>query len=128
MLPLRHGEAGRFFAIHILARPHGQDRGRGVPAVAGGNQHGIDVGPFGQQLAHVPVRRAILVAVFAVHGVLGAFAVAFPHIADGHKLHVGLAEHPAQIAGAAAADADGPHHDPLARRHRAVAPQRRGRE
>ena len=42
-----------------------------MPAVAGGDKHGIDIGAFGQELAQVAVQGAILVTLFAVHETLG---------------------------------------------------------
>jgi len=50
-LPLRHRQAGRFLTINILARPHGPDRSQRVPAVAGGDQHGLDIRALGQKLS-----------------------------------------------------------------------------
>ena len=87
-LPLRDGEAGRFFAIDVLAGAHGHRRRQRVPTVAGGGQHGIHIRPLGEELADVTVEGAVLVAVLAVHDVLGRFAPILADIADGNHLHI----------------------------------------
>jgi hypothetical protein len=99
-----------------------------VPAVAGGNQHGIHIGPLGQELAQVGIRSTIFRAVLTVHRVLGGLSLAFYDITDGDPLHIGLVQHRAQIIGTAAAEADAAHHDPFAGRNGSVTPQRGGRD
>ena len=127
-LPLRHCQTGRLLTIDILARPHCQGRSQCVPAVAGGNQHGIHIHPLGQELAHIAVHSTIFIALFTVHHVLGRFAPAFQDITDGDPLHIPFIQHGAQIIGTAAADSDSSHHDAFAGRHGSVTPQRRGRD
>ena len=100
---------------------------RRVPVIARGDQHGVDVGP-GQQLEHVAVGGAIVVAVLGVGHGLDRLPPAGPDVADGHELHVRLGDHALQVVPAAGADADGAQHDPLAGRHDAVAAQRPGRQ
>ena len=99
-----------------------------MPAVAGGNQHGIHIGPLGQQLAQVGIRGTIFRAVFGIHYLLGGFAMAFPDIADGDPLHLPLVQQGAQIIGTAAAKADAAHHDSFAGRNGPATPQRGGRD
>ena len=84
-------QAAGLLAVDVLAGLGRQDRGRGVPAVAGGDQHGVDVRP-GQQLADVAVHRAVLVAVLGVDHRLDRLAAAGLHVADGHELHVRLGQ------------------------------------
>ena len=83
-----------------------------MPAVAGGDQHGIDVRPLGQKLAEVAIRGTILAAVPAVTMFLIARRGP-PDVADRHELHVGFASI-AQVAAAPAAEADAAEDDPLA--------------
>ena len=52
-------------AVNVLAGLRREDRGRGVPAVAGGNQHGVNVRPR-EQIAEVAVEHAVLVPVMLV--------------------------------------------------------------
>jgi hypothetical protein len=110
----RHG--ARLFAIDILALLRGMDGKQRVPAVAGRDQHGVNVGP-GEQLHVVRVHDAVAIAVMPVHGGLDDFAALFAHVADRHELHVLLREERLQVVGAAAADADSAHHDTVAGRH-----------
>ena len=53
------------FAVDVLARAGGEASGRGVPVRPGGDQHRVDV-VAGQQLAHVAVGLAVLIAVLLV--------------------------------------------------------------
>ena len=99
-------------AVNVLSGLGGEDRRRGVPAVARPDQHGVDVRPR-QQLAEVAVEDTILVAVVLVDEFLPRFAPAGLHVADGHAPHVGLRENPAEIVRHARADADHPQRDPL---------------
>ncbi|OQC27344.1 MAG: hypothetical protein BWX70_02248 [Verrucomicrobia bacterium ADurb.Bin070] len=127
-LPLRDRHRAGLLAIDIFAGAHRQHRGRGVPAVAGGDQHRVDVSARGQKLANVAVGRAILIAVFGVHHAFDRFAPVLPHVADRHELGVLLGQNAmTQIGRAAPADPDAAHHDPLAGRDRTVSPQGRRR-
>ena len=115
---------GGLLGVDVLAGAHGQDRGQRVPAVAGGDQHGVDVGALGQELADVGVHLAVVVAVLRSSTyLLTASRLLLLQVADGHELHVGLAHHPLQVAHAAAADADAAADDLLAGRHGAVPAQ-----
>ena len=66
---LLNGEGDGLLAVDILACLCGEDRGGAVPAVARGDEHGVEVGPR-QQLAEVGVGLAVLVPVLRVHQVL----------------------------------------------------------
>ncbi len=59
---LLDGEGEWFLAIHVLAGLGGEDGGHGVPAVAGGDEEGVDVGPIEDRL-EVIVGDAVLRAV-----------------------------------------------------------------
>ena len=48
------GESAGFFAVDVLAGVGGQDGGGAVPAVAGGDQEGVDIGA-GEQFLEVVV-------------------------------------------------------------------------
>ena len=48
-----------------------------------------------QQLAHVDVGLAVLVAVVCVDDFLHGFAARLPHVADGDELHFLLRQYPA---------------------------------
>ena len=99
-----------------------------MPAVTGGDQDGIHVRPLRQQLAHVAIHSAILIAVFAIDGVFGRFPPVLHHITDGDPLHIRLTQHPTQIVRPPPAHADATHHDAFARRDFPPATQRRGRD
>ena len=85
----------------------------------------VNVGAGGQELAHVAVGGAVLVAVLGIDDSFDILARRFLGVADGDELHVGFRQHPVQIARAAAADAHAAHYDAFAGWHRAVAAQRR---
>jgi hypothetical protein len=42
------GNSARFFAVNILPRPSGKNRGSSVPSVSGSNQNRIDIFPSEQ--------------------------------------------------------------------------------
>jgi hypothetical protein len=81
-----------------------------VPAVAGGDEHRVDV-LAAQQLAEVPVTAAVGVAVVPVDEPLAGLAPPGLHVGDGDAAHVGEAQHGLEVAGAARADADHPERD-----------------
>src|SRR5262249_52459790 len=108
------GETAGLFAVDVLARPRRQDRRRGVPAVAGGDEHGVNVAPR-QQLMEVAVGGAVLGLVMFVHELLARLAPARLYIADGQALHVGLLKHRLEVVGATRADADDTQRDALGR-------------
>ncbi|SPE50031.1 hypothetical protein SBV1_1010010 [Verrucomicrobia bacterium] len=126
-LTLSHGKTGRLLTIDILARPHRQDGSQCVPAVAGGNQNGIHIGPLGQELAQIGIHGTIFIALFTVHRVLGRFPPAFPDITDGDPLDITLGQHGTQIIGTTASDSDSAHHDAFAGRNGSITPERGGR-
>jgi hypothetical protein len=122
------GEAAGLLAVDVLARSRRQDRGRGVPAVAGGDEHGVDVAP-GQQLVEVAVGRAVLVLVMPVHELLTRVAAAGLHVANRQAVHVGQPEHRLEVVGAARADPDDAEGDAPGGGDLAVATERgRGHE
>ena len=102
-----------------------------MPAVAGGDDHGVDVRAR-EQVAQVPVSRTILVPIGVVHGRLPGLAPALLDVADRDHLHVGLGqETPEQsLPHRAASEPDGPQDDPLASGGPSLAAQgsRRDRE
>ncbi len=114
VLAIGDGQPAGFLAVHILARLGREHRGRRVPAVAGGDQDGVDIGP-GQQLAEIAIENAIVVLVVAVDQLLSRLAAAGLNVGDGHNLHVALGEHALEVISASGADADHPQRDPLAR-------------
>ena len=98
-----------------------------MPAVASGNQHGIHIGPLGEELAHIAIHRTILAALFAIHDVLGRITTAFQDITDSDPLHILFCQHPVQIRRTAAPEANSTHDDAFAGRHRSVTSQRGSR-
>src|ERR1035437_7791364 len=120
------GHGARLLAVNVLARLRRHHREQRMPAVARGDQQGVDI-LARPQLLLVGVHRAIVVAVFLVHHGLDGFTAFIAHVADRHELHVRLTQEAAQIAGAAAADAEAAHADAVAGRYGPVPPQcRRG--
>ena len=93
-----------------------------MPAVAGGDQHGVDVAA-GEQLAEVAVEHAVVVAVMLVDQFLAGFAAAGLDVADGHAPTHRSLQNATQVVGHTGTDSDHPQHDPLARRRRAVSAQ-----
>src|SRR5262249_38166356 len=123
-LPLRNGHARGLLGVDVLAGLHGQDRGEGVPPVAGGDQDGVDALVLFQHLAEVAEGGAVLAAVVLVRHPLDRLAARLLHVADGHKLHFLLPQHPLEHEGAAGADADAGEVD--ARVGRGLAAERQG--
>jgi len=117
---LGHGHGRRLLGIDVLARSHRQHGGGGVPSVAGGNQHPVDVGARGEKFPYVTVHCAVVVAVASVDDLLDRLAALFPGVADSDKLHVLFREHPVQIVGAAVAYAYSAHDDAFAGRNLSV--------
>ena len=99
------GDAARLLAIDVLAGFGGQDRGRRVPAVAGGDQHGVDVLAV-EQFAEVAVKLAVLVAVVLVHQRLAGLAPLGLHVGNRHAADIRERQHRLQVVGAARTDAD----------------------
>jgi len=76
-----------------------------VPAVTGGDQHGVDVFAV-EQLAKIAIELEVLVAVVFIDQLLAGLAAAGLHVGDGQAPHVGQAEHGLQIVRASRTDAD----------------------
>ena len=93
-----------------------------MPAVAGGDQHGVDVLAV-EQFAEVAESGAVLVAVMLVHEFLAQLAPALQpalpvqparlHVTDRQALHVGMLEHSGEVVGATRANADHAQSDAL---------------
>ena len=109
-------QATGLFAVNVLAGLGGHHRGRSVPAVARGDQHGVDVLAI-EQLAKIADRLAVVVSVVLVDQRLARLATARLNVGDHHALHVGHGEHRLDIVGAPGPDADHAQRDLLARRH-----------
>ncbi len=103
-----------FLAIDVLARPHRHDGRQRVPAVAGGDQDGVEVRALGQELANVAVHGAVLFPYFVSTKFLTALAPAAVGVADRQELHVRFVEHLAQHGLAPAAQSDAAQQDALA--------------
>ena len=97
-------QAARFLAIDVLAGLRREDRGRGVPAIAGGNEDRVDVGPR-QQLAEVAVERTVSGSIVLVNKSLSRFPPAGLNVANGHTLAIGLLEYSPKVIGSARTDA-----------------------
>ena len=116
------GYPARLLTVDVLARLRRQHRRRGVPAVAGRDQDGVDVLAV-EQLPEVAEHDAVLVSIVLVHHRLAGVAAARLHVGDGHAMHVGQFEHGAQIVGASWAEADDPERDLRAGRDLALSAQ-----
>jgi hypothetical protein len=116
----RHG--AWFFAIDVLARPRREDRRHGMPAIAGGYQHGIDIAPS-QDFVHVAVFDAVVVFVSLIRHLLDGIAPFRPGVADGDELHIGLAEKREQVLASTRTDPDPTQHDAITGRHCAILSQ-----
>jgi hypothetical protein len=101
-----------FFAVDVLAGLCRQDRRRGVPAVARGHDHGVDV-LTGQKLPHVPVGHAVGGPRELVHERFPRLATALLHVRDGDAADVGQPEHRVHHVGAAWPESDHPDVDLL---------------
>ena len=119
-LPFADGHRGGLLGVDVLARLHRGDGDARVPAVARRGVDHVNVGTR-QQLAHVDVGLAVVVAVVGVDDLLHGFTARLPHVADGDELHVFSRQHPAaQDALSASAQADAGHGDAVGRRDGAV--------
>ena len=112
------------FAIHILARIGGHNRGRRVPVRAGGDEHRINVASS-KQLAQIAVHRAILVAILFVSPFLDRLAPLGLYIADSYEPHIRLLQETTQIVRPAVANPDGTQPDLFARRDSSIPAQNR---
>ena len=96
-----------------------------MPAVARGDQHGVDVRPLFKKLAHVRIHRAVLVIVKLIHEIFHGKPLLLLNIADRQDLHVIVADHPLKVVKTPAVDADARGSDALRRRHRPIPAQGR---
>jgi len=119
------GQATGLFAVYVLARFCREYGCRGMPAVACGNQHGINVFAL-EQFTEVAIHSAIAVAVMFVHKGFGCFATACLDIRHGKTLDVGMAEHLGQHIGAARPHPDNAQGYPFARGRRGPLAQHAG--
>jgi hypothetical protein len=94
------------------------DRERRVPAVAGSNQHGVDV-LTRQQGILIVVHLAVVVAVLLVNHRLDLFAPLIANVTDGNELCLTEWEQRAQVVCTARADADAAENDLVTGRDRA---------
>ena len=78
-------ETARLFTVDILARSGGVNGQRRVPAVAGGDEHRIDVA---LQFVEVAIELAVLVAVVLVDELFARVSTAGLNVADGHALAI----------------------------------------
>ena len=124
-LAVADGDAAGLLAVDILARLRSQDRCQSMPVIARGDQHGVNV-LAGEQLEHITVHTAVLVAVFGIGHGLDLLAPAGLHVADGDEPHVRLVEHATQHVPATGTDADGAQHRLLTGRHSPVFAQSAG--
>ena len=116
--------ARRLLRVDVLAGPHRQDRRQGVPAVARGDQHGVDVRPLGQEAVDLGIHRAVVVVVTVVNVALHRQPPFLLQVADGDELHLRLAHDPIQIVHPAALDADAANENSFAGRRGAVLSER----
>jgi len=119
LLALANRHAARLLAINILARLRRQDRGHRMPAIARGDEDGVDVGAP-ENLGHLAGLGAVLVLVVAVDHHANDFAPGFLNIGIHHELHVGLAEKRLQVLATARANSNAAEHDAVARSDGAV--------
>ena len=112
--------AGRFFGVNVLARPHGQDRGQGVPMVSRSDKHGVDVGPVRQETVDFRVHGGVAGPVVGVDKAFDVQPLGFLQVADGDEADFWQAHDPIQIAQAAVLDADASHEDLITGRHGSI--------
>ena len=119
-LTLADGEAAGFFGVDILAGFGGENGREGVPAVAGGDEDGVEIGA-GQEVTEIPIRGAGLIALALVDGRFDGIAHAGLDVARGDEAHIGRGQHGGEDHFAAWADADTAEGDAVARGHAAAA-------
>jgi hypothetical protein len=102
---LLNGHGAGFFAIDVLAGAGGKDRGGAMPAVAGGDDDGVDI-RSGEQLVHVNIAGAVIVAIVAVDGLADDFAVGFLDVGNGDEVDIGLLEETFEHLAPARSEAD----------------------
>ena len=120
---LGHGDGAGFLGVNVLAGLRREHAADGVPAVSGGDEHGVDV-RTGEDIKHVRRGLAVLVLIGAVHHHLGGAAVRLLDIANGDELGVRLFQETIQHMPTARADADHSHGDAVAGGDVAIAAER----
>jgi hypothetical protein len=86
-----------------------------VPAVARRDQNRFDAGPC-QQFLRIPTNLAVTVAVGRVDHALDGLAPVFADVTVRYHLYTLVTQEPLQVLGAAPANADRAHHNPVVRR------------
>ena len=118
-LNFRNAGADRLFGVHVFAGARRHNRTQAMPAVAGRNQHGIDVGAR-QQFAQIAVGATIFVTVVLIGHVLNGFALFALHIANRDELNALFRQHCAQHLPATRLNANRAQDDFRVRRHSAI--------
>ena len=121
-LALADGHAAGFLAVDVLARLGGEDDAQRVPAIAGGNEHGVDI-VAAEDVVHFPGFGAVRVAVVPVGHDPDHFAARYLDVGNHHKLHLGLLEKRLRSSVRARADADAGEHNPVTGSHRPFFPR-----
>ena len=122
LLAIRDRQAAGLFAVNVLAGLGRHHRCGGMPAIAGRDQHGVDVLAV-EQLAEVAIEFAVLVSIVFVDQSLARIAAARLHVGDRDAPHVGQTKHRLQVVRAAGTDADHPERDSSRWARRAVPAQ-----
>ena len=112
----------RLFAVNVLSGPGRPDRGVGVPAVAGRDQHGIHVLAV-EQVAEIPVHRDVVRPLGFLGLGLDLEPADFRHVGDGREPDVGLIEKETEVVAAAVVDPDAAEDDFFRGRGRPVEAQ-----
>jgi hypothetical protein len=112
-LAFLQGHGTGFFRIDVLAGLGGEDRAECVPAVAGGDEHGVDVIAV-KDLPHVAMGLAVLVAVVAVDGFADNLAARLLHVRNGDEADIRVGEEGSEHLAATRADADAAEDDLVA--------------
>jgi hypothetical protein len=113
---LLDGHGAGLLAVHILAVLCSKDGERSVPAVAGGNQHGIDV-RTGEQRVVIVVHLAVVVTILLVDHRLDCFAPFIADVADRDESRLAEVEQFAEVVFPAGADADAAENNLVAGRN-----------
>ncbi len=121
---LLNRQADRFFAVNILAGVRGEHRGHGVPAIARGDQDGVNVRPR-KQGAEIVMHGAVRIAIMRVHHFLGALQAVPAGVADRGKVNGFERQKIGQDMPGAMAHADAAKHDTVTRRHHAIPAEHR---
>jgi len=114
-LPLSDRTSKGFLGMNVKPCPNGGNGYDAVPVVRERELHCIQIAP-GDHLAKVAVHRTVPVAVSPVDQSLGLVTMPPVDITYGYHLYFSSAKKALHIALALGADADGTHHDSIARR------------